>query len=186
MKTRIEPSKFAAITSSTGARSLEQSGYTKVGNFENGLFVYPNNGKTVTACTISGFTVEEIDGVISSSRGGSVKQELDFSRDEATVLAAYEAVVAFMLVQPKAEKPKRVSPMANKKEAAEKLANHVPSVPKTAEDKKARLAEIKRIADSMGVPVSPKTLAQYEEPMALCADEDGEEADYHHSDGGIA
>lgn len=175
MKTMIDPAKFEAIISSTGAKSKEQSGWVKVGDFANGLFVYPNKGKRVSACTISGFTIEH-DGVIASTRGGSVKQELDFSRDEATILAAFEAVVAHMLLQPKAEKQKRVAPMANKKEAAQKLADYVPSVPKTAEDKKARLAEIKRIADSMGVPVSPTTLARYgeEAPLEqlLCADEE--------------
>lgn len=166
-KLGLKPEQFVAVVKALGLEMIEQSGFYKVqgqkleGEKESQYRLYIAKGKVCTRVDLSGFTAEFGAQAHSNGTFGNVSQELAWP-EEATaedILRTFGALCEHMMtLEPVKPEKKAAKSKAPKNAGAEVKTEDV--IPQDEESKAARLARIRKAAESMGVPVSPKTEAE--------------------------
>lgn len=139
---------YKALMSSRGLTWVEQSGFLKVEPVK-GRRIYVANTKTVRRVDVSGWEASlSLAGTPKGGRFGQVTGQLRIEGDIETQLLMLDALIDELLAQPPVEPKVK----AVKVEAAE--------IAKDLEAKPAKdLDLIARVAEEMGVPVSPLAMA---------------------------
>ena len=144
-KTYIDAEKLEAIIKESGLPYAAQKGFVKVQG-PKGRQVYVAATKRVGRVDLSGF---ETEWGVTPHCGpfGNVKQQLDFSKDEADVLEDFRKTLEHMKTLEAVERKPR--PIGQTRASAPAKGWS----PETLEQRKAR---IEKVAKEMGVKVSPK------------------------------
>ncbi len=146
--TYIESSKFEAtlaLAKEMGLKVLDQRGFIKVTG-PKGYALYVASTKRVGRVDLSGFTMGQA-GFVSPHCGpfGNVKEQVDFSLDEETILANFALALSTMMglapkekevkapVEKKVKAPKPEAPELDASSPAPK-ANRLKKIAKVAED----------------------------------------------------
>lgn len=113
-KVAVDLAKFEAIVQKSGAPCTEQRGYLKV-EPAPGRKLYVAKTKTVRRVDVSGTGLEKwgVGGVLDlgDQKFGEVRQQLDFSRTEDEVLAAFELTIEELRAMgPRAKQSKKKLP----------------------------------------------------------------------------
>jgi hypothetical protein len=128
--TYVSVEKFSAIATSLGLAWNEQKGFVKLSGAA-GRNVYVGKTKRVGRVDISGFEMEG-EGYVNLGElaFGAVKQQVDFTRGEDEILAAFTQALTHMLSLDARIKPKAAKAPAGLKagETAAKLETEEPAV----------------------------------------------------------
>lgn len=146
--TAVEQGKFLDILKEMGVPYTEQTGFIRVEG-PKGRRIYVARTKGVRRVDISGFNLEA--GAVALDKDeaptGRVKQQLDFTQDEAHILSTFRKAVKHMMSLPPSETARR---LRDEPPALEGSKEAAPSADTTSGALGKKKAKSKRIA-----PVPP-------------------------------
>lgn len=118
--TYIEAAKMLAILKASGLRTEEKAAFTKVTSTTSKAKVYVPRRSTVSRVDVANFEPPAGTCIALGDRSfGKITHQLDFSKDEATVLKNFELLLATMaaITEPAKKEPKIITATADEANA---------------------------------------------------------------------